>query len=165
VKVEFRHIVRIASTELKGKTPLKLALTKIKGIGPSVSNALVKILKLDPKRQIGDFSDEELFSLEEFLKSPKGFPDWMMNRQKDTFTGETSHLISTDLEIAKKKDIDFMKKIRTYRGMRHAFGLKVRGQRTKNTGRHGKTIGVQRKTLIAAAKAKREEEKKEGEKK
>ena len=142
--MEFRHLVRVAATELKGKSKLKLALTKIKGVGPSIANATLKKLGMDPDKLVGDCTDEEFFKIEEFLKS-SNFPVWMMNRKKDPFTGEDTHLISIDLNLANKKDKDFMKKIKSYRGMRHAFGLKVRGQRTKSTGRRGKTVGVSRK--------------------
>jgi len=143
--VEFRHIVRVAATELKGDTPVQLALTRIKGVGPTFASATVKALGLDPKKKIGEFSDKELKELEEFLKNPKGLPTWLLNRRRDPFTGKDMHLVSSDLTIQLKQDLDYMKKIKSYRGMRHAFGLKVRGQRTKSTGRKGRTIGVQRK--------------------
>ena len=145
--MEFRHIVRVAATELKGKTPVKIALTKIKGIGPAISNAIIEILDLDPNKKIGDFEDLELSKLEEFLTNMKEVPEWMMNRKKDPVTGNTHHLVSTDLKLSLKNDTDFMKMIKSYRGRRHAFGLKVRGQRTKSTGRRGKTVGVHRKKL------------------
>ena len=52
--------------------------------------------------------------------------------------------MGVDMDIHKKKVLDRMKKIKSYKGMRHAHGLKVRGQRTKGTGRKGKTLGVSR---------------------
>jgi small subunit ribosomal protein S13 len=39
-----------------------------------------------------------------------------------------------------------MRKIRCYKGIRHETGQKVRGQRTKSTGRTGTTVGVKRKS-------------------
>jgi small subunit ribosomal protein S13 len=145
--VEFRHIVRVAATELQGKMPLKLALTKIKGVGPTVANAIITALEMDPSKKMGDFTDEELEKLGSFLKDPKGIPEWALNRRKDPFTGGDHHLTSSDLTIQAKQDVDYMKKIKSYKGMRHAFGLKVRGQRTKSTGRTGRTMGVQRKRI------------------
>jgi small subunit ribosomal protein S13 len=58
-----------------------------------------------------------------------------------------------------------MKDIRTWKGIRHSLGLKVRGQRTRTTGRSGKAVGVKKKVLMEAARAatgagKKEEEKK-----
>ncbi|MBR9689955.1 MAG: 30S ribosomal protein S13 [Candidatus Altiarchaeota archaeon] len=143
--MEFRHRVRVAATELRGKMPVKLALTKVKGVGPAIANAILTILKIDPKKQMGTFNDEELAALEEFVKNPQGIPSWSVNRQKDPFTGKDEHLVSSDLDFRLKTDIDYMKKTKSYRGMRHAFGLKVRGQRTKSTGRRGKSLGVRRK--------------------
>jgi small subunit ribosomal protein S13 len=47
--------------------------------------------------------------------------------------------------LIKREDINTMKKIRSYVGIRHERGHKVRGQRTKSTGRKGLTVGVKRK--------------------
>lgn len=146
--MEFRHIVRVAATELQGKMPIKLALTKIKGVGPAFANAVIIRLGIDPKKKVGDFTNEEFKEIEDFLKDPEGVPEWALNRRKDPFTGKDEHKISSDLTIQLKQDLDYMKKTKSYRGMRHAFGLKARGQRTKSTGRKGKTIGVQRKKLV-----------------
>ena len=61
---------------------------------------------------------------------------------------KTLHLLSADLAFKTKTDIDEAKEIRSWRGYRHAYGLKVRGQRTKTTGRAGKALGVKKKTLM-----------------
>ena len=145
--MEIRHIVRVAATELPGDKPLWLALTKIKGISFMFSNAVVKVLNLDPKKPIGSFTDEELEKIEDCIRNPDryGIPSWLYNRRKDLFTGKDVHVSGPELELAVKQDIDFMKKIKSYRGIRHALGLKVRGQRTRSTGRKGRTVGVQRK--------------------
>ena len=144
---ELRHIVRVAATELKGDLPTHLALTKIRGVGFMFSNAVLKVLNLDPRRPIGEYSDKELEKIEDCLKNPEkyGIPSWMYNRRKDPFRGKDGHLVGPDLQLQIKQDIDYMKKIKSYRGIRHALGLKVRGQRTRSTGRKGKTVGVQRK--------------------
>ena len=34
---------------------------------------------------------------------------------------------------------------RNHRGLRHYWGLRVKGQHTKTTGRRGKTVGVAKK--------------------
>ena len=157
--MEFRHIVRVAATELKGKMPIKLALTKIKGVGPAFANAVITILEIDPEKKVGEFTNEEFARIEAFLKNPEGVPQWMLNRKKDPFTGKDGHKISSDLQIQLKQDLDYMKKTKSYRGMRHAFGLKARGQRTKSTGRKGKTVGVQRKRIKEARQKKKGESK------
>ncbi|MEM2885380.1 MAG: 30S ribosomal protein S13, partial [Thermoproteota archaeon] len=43
-----------------------------------------------------------------------------------------------------------------WKGLRHSLGLKVRGQRTKTTGREGRTLGVSRRAVAEAQKAKTE---------
>jgi len=58
------------------------------------------------------------------------------------------HLLSADLVLRTKMDIDDAKNIRSWRGYRHAYGLKVRGQRTKTTGRAGKALGVKKKAIL-----------------
>ena len=72
-------------------------------------------------------------------------PGWMVNRPKDVYTGEARHLLGTEVSTTLDEDINIMRKIRSYRGIRHETGQKVRGQRTKSTGRTGATVGVKRK--------------------
>lgn len=69
----------------------------------------------------------------------------MLNRQKDPVTGQDKHLLGTDIILTFREDINNLKKVRAYRGLRHERGLKVRGQRTKAAGRRGSTVGVNRK--------------------
>ena len=69
----------------------------------------------------------------------------MVNRSKDLRTGEDLHIIGNRLDLQFKNDIDRMKKIKSYKGVRHHLKLKVRGQRTKSTGRHGLVVGVMRR--------------------
>ncbi|MDD5650977.1 MAG: 30S ribosomal protein S13, partial [Candidatus Nanoarchaeia archaeon] len=74
------------------------------------------------------------------------------NRRKDPETGEDQHVISTDLKMKKDFDIKMMRKMKSYKGMRHSFGLPVRGQRTRAHFRHGKSLGVAKKKVAPAAK-------------
>ena len=54
-------------------------------------------------------------------------------------------MLSTNLESKYRDDFERMKKIRLHRGLRHYWGLRVRGQHTKTTGRKGRTVGVSKK--------------------
>lgn len=143
---EFRYIVRIAGVDLPGDKALVYALARIKGVGINLSRALCRKLNLDPNRLVGTLSDEEIEMLNEKLRSidKLGFPPWMLNRRRDPFLGTDRHLITSDLVFEVRKDIEFMKAIRSYKGVRHMYGLKVRGQRTRTTGRFGMTLGVKR---------------------
>jgi len=72
----------------------------------------------------------------------------MLNRPKDMETGKDLHLTGADLKLRIKTDIEEMKNLKSWRGYRHAYGLRVRGQHTKTTGRSGKAMGVKKKELI-----------------
>ncbi len=144
---EFRFIVRVAGVDLPGDKALVYALTGIKGVGINLSRALCRKLGMDPNRLLGTLSEEEVEKLNEALKNihKLGFPSWMLNRRRDPFLGVDRHLITSDLVFAVRNDIEFMKSIRSYKGVRHMYGLKVRGQRTRTTGRTGITLGVKRR--------------------
>jgi small subunit ribosomal protein S13 len=147
------RLVRILSRDIEGKLNVYVGLTKIKGISWSMSNAICKMLKLDKKRKIGSLSKEELDKITEFVKKPKT-PVFMFNRKFDIETGENKHLIGNDLEMQKEFDIGRLKKIKSYRGLRHAVGLPVRGQRTKSHFRKNKrkSVGIKKKTKPAESK-------------
>ena len=144
---EFKHIVRIADTDLDGTEKVAYALSKIRGIGITLAYALSRLTGVDPNARLGTLSDADLKKLEEAVKNVAslGLPAYMLNRRKDPETGRDFHLIGSDLVMAVKFDVDRMKRIRCWKGIRHALGLKVRGQCTKTTGRFGKTVGVSRK--------------------
>ena len=144
---EFRHIVRVTDTDIDGTLKVGYALTKIKGVSISLANAILKKAEVNPEIRLGLLSEEQVRKIEEILKNPTkyGIPSWLLNRRKDLKTGKDLHLLSSDLVLRTKMDIDLMKKIKSWRGYRHAYGLKVRGQRTRTTGRTGKTVGVRKK--------------------
>ncbi len=137
--------MRILSADVPGKFPLQRGLTRIKGIGPSLSHALCVRLNLDPEKKIHSLSNEEIKKLEEQLKSMEGVDSWMLNRRRDYDSGEDQHLLTTDIKFRTSFDIKRLQKIKSYRGLRHAAGLPVRGQRTKAHFRKGKALGVKRK--------------------
>lgn len=144
---EFREIVRLLNTDLVGVNLVSQELTKIKGVGPVLSKAILYKLGIPPKKRVGFLTDEELNKIEETIKNiEKYFPDYLLNRRFERFTGESKHLIGSDLTFAMQRDVDFEKSINTWKGIRHKLGLKVRGQRTKTTGRKTKRpVGVKRK--------------------
>ena len=72
-------------------------------------------------------------------------PLWMLNRQRDLESGDELHLSGQDLKLTHLDDISRLRGIKCYRGIRHAGGHKVRGQRGRSNGRFGLTLGVQRK--------------------
>jgi len=153
--VEFKAIVRIVDKDVKGEVPISHAITLAKGASFMMANAVCKVLKLDEKKRAGDISPAEMEKIEECLRNPTkfGIPKWICNRRKDRETGETKHIVSSDLDLTHKFDIRRLKKIRTYRGARHAKNLAVRGQRTRTTHRKGgPTLGVIRKNKSSGKK-------------
>jgi small subunit ribosomal protein S13 len=146
---EYRHILRIMGTDVEGTLKTIYALTKIKGVSLSLANAILKKAGINPDLRVGFLTETEIKKIEEILKEPTKYalPQWLFNRRKDEETGKDTHIISADLVLKTKTDIDQAKEIRSWRGYRHAYGLKVRGQHTKTTGRAGKALGVKKKTL------------------
>ncbi len=144
---QFKHIVRIANTDLDGNKKVVYALTGIKGIGYRMAKSIVSVAGINPYEKMGNLSTAEISKLREMIEEriEEVVPEWMYNRRKDTFTGENFHLIGTEIDMARKEDIDLLRKIRAYRGIRHEKGKKVRGQRTRSTGRKGVTVGVIRR--------------------
>ncbi len=146
---EYRHILRIMGTDVQGTLKTIYALTKIKGVSLSLANAVLKKAGVNPDLRVGFLTEADIGKIEEIIKEPTkyGLPHWLYNKRKDVDTGKDNHLISADLVLRTKMDIDQAKEIRSWRGYRHAYGLKVRGQHTKTTGRAGKALGVKKKTL------------------
>ena len=153
---ELRGIIRILGSDMKGEINLYVSLQGIKGVGPNIANAICKIGKFDRNRKIGTLTDQEIKKIEEVLADPMkaGIPEWMFNRKKDPETGENIHMTGPDLPFRQKEDIKGMIRNRNYRGIRHMFGLPVRGQRTRSSFRKGKSVGVVRKKAQPATKKK-----------
>lgn len=147
-KEEEVTLVRILGRDIRGDVKIKSALTKINGISWAVSNAVCKILELDETKRIQDFAKEELDRIEDFMKAPE-LPLFLKNRRKDLDTGDDLHISGMDLKLRHEFDLKRLKKIKSYKGLRHLVGLPVRGQRTKANFRRN------RKPSVAAAKKKK----------
>jgi small subunit ribosomal protein S13 len=143
---DFKFLVRIENTDIDGHRPLYLGLTTIKGIGRRTSIRIIHELQLDRNMRIGDLKDEEVEAIQKAVEDIHvQLPNWMMNRQKDFDTGDDMHIVGTEVQVARRDDINRLKKIRSYKGIRHERGHKVRGQRMKSNGRTGLVLGVSRK--------------------
>ncbi len=144
---QFKYIVRIAGTDINGKLKLVYGLSEIKGIGYTTALAVARTLGLDPFMRTGFLTEQEIRKLEEAVQdlTKLGLPSWLYNRRKDYETGKDRHLITSELLFVARRDIEREIRIQSWRGVRHRVGLKVRGQRTKTTGRLGMTVGVKKK--------------------
>ncbi|MDR1690957.1 MAG: 30S ribosomal protein S13 [Candidatus Methanoplasma sp.] len=143
----FNFIVRIVNSDIDGQKRTVIGLQSIKGVGKRVAQIIAKRANVDPAVKIGTLSDEKVKELEALVSTYVEYaPHWAINRQMDYETGADMHLFGNDLDIIQKDDVNRMKMIRCYRGIRHETKHKVRGQRTRSNGRKGLTIGVQRKS-------------------
>ncbi len=144
---DFNYIVRMFGTDIDGDRPVSLGLTSIKGIGLNMATSIVKATGIPFDKKMGDLSEGEVDQLEKATEDPLsvGVPKWKLNRRKDFETGEDLHLNTSNLLMTHREDISRLKRIRCYRGIRHQLGLKVRGQRTRSTGRKGGVVGVEKK--------------------
>lgn len=143
---DFKYIVRIANTDIDGNKAVVQALTAIKGIGDRMAMIIINRTDLPQSEKIGDLPDEDIKKLENaVLELSDETPGWLLNKQNDIWTGEDLHLLGAEIEMRTQEDINMLKKIRCYKGIRHEKGQKVRGQRTKAHGRSGLTVGVVKK--------------------
>ncbi|MFW3145918.1 MAG: 30S ribosomal protein S13 [Thermoplasmatota archaeon] len=143
---DFKFIVRMANTDIDGERRIIDGLTSIKGINYRISKILTESVKVPHTKLMGDLTDKEIELLISNIEElPSMIPSWMMNRQRDLDTGEDTHAISTDLDMTEREDVNLMRKIRCYKGIRHETGQKVRGQKSRSNGRTGATVGVSRK--------------------
>jgi len=147
-KTEFKLLVRIANTDLDGNKKIISAIRKIKGVGFQFANAVCISASIPKDKRTGELSDQEVLKIEQVVTNPSNFgvPSWLLNRRKDPEDGTDKHLIKGDLDFVKDNDIKIMKKIRSYKGVRHIYGLPCRGQRTKSNFRKnkGKVQGVKK---------------------
>src|SRR3989338_3747884 len=150
---ELKHIIRIGNVDLKGAKALYHQLIAIPGVGSSYSAMICHFLGINKEKKAGELSDEQAKKIDQAISHPEtiGAPSWMFNRRKDPETGKDVHLISNDLKFVQSNDIKMMRKIKSYKGVRHSYGLPVRGQKTKSNFRKnkGKATGVVKKAKEA----------------
>lgn len=130
---------RIAGIDLQDNWKVDYALTKIRGLGWSLSTKIMSVAKVDHKKRVSDLTPEEVANIQtEIEKYP----------------------IEGDLLRQVRGNVQRLQVIGSYRGMRHSKSLPSRGQRTKTNARtkrgKRKTVGAFKKEMLAkvtAAKA------------
>jgi small subunit ribosomal protein S13 len=155
---ETRRIVRFLATDIDGSLKVRRALMRLKGVDFMMASAVHTITGVDPEKKLGDLNESELKTLEGAIKTPQ-FPSWLLNRRKDINTGTDRHIVGSQIDLEKREDINMMKKMSPYKGVRHEIGQPVRGQRTRSTFRTQKTVGVSKKAIKDAKAGKKEEKK------
>lgn len=168
-----QSIVRIAGRDIDGALNIERAMSRVKGIGMNMSHSLSYAIEtklgIPKSKNIGSLSDQQIADIENVIKSPDsaGIPIYMLNKRKDFDTGKDRHYVGNDLTFNTRQDVTREVNLHTWRGYRHQYGQKVRGQRTRSTGRTGATVGVMKKAVkaqqaaaAAASKGEKKEEKK-----
>ena len=140
---DLQYFVRIGQTDLDGTKSVERSLSEMNGIGRRTARIIAEEADVDRTATFGALDQEIIDEVVELVENyAEEVPDWLNNRQSDFYSGETTHEIGNDLQLTRQHDINRMKMIDSYRGVRHKRGQKVRGQRTKSTGRTEGTIGV-----------------------
>lgn len=143
---DFKYIVRLSNTDINGEKNVIYGITTVKGIGLHMASLIIEKTGINRYIKIGDLSDEQIEKLQIAIDNiSQSAPQWMLNHRKDYDTGENIHLIGNEIDIRLRDEINIMKKIRSYKGIRHERGLPVRGQRTKSNNRKGLALGVSKK--------------------
>ena len=144
---DFQHILRILGTNVDGKQKVMYAMTAVQGVGRRFSNIVCKKADVDMDKRAGELTQKEMDDIVNVIQNPLVFkiPSWMLNRRKDFKDGKSLQISSNQISQKMRDDLERLKKIRNHRGLRHYWGLRVRGQHTKTTGRRGKTVGVSKK--------------------
>jgi small subunit ribosomal protein S13 len=113
------------------------------------ANMVLRFVGIDSNKKTGNMTEIEIKKLDEVIRAPAKFgaPPWMLNQRSAIETGETSHLLMSDLRFTTENDIKRLKKTKAYRGIRHIEGQPTKGQRTKSNFRKnkGKVMGVSKK--------------------
>ncbi len=142
----FNYIVRIANTDLDGEKRPVIALTGVKGIGTRAAERMVRLTGISKYRLFGEVPQDKVDEVEEMiLNFHEHAPAWFLNRRRDWESDEDIHVVGTERQMTIEDDINRLKMIRSYRGIRHETHHKVRGQRTRSNGRKGLTLGVSKR--------------------
>ena len=150
---EYKHILRIAGKDIEGGKKLIVALSEIKGVGYNFAQVLIQSLNINPNMRVGFLTENDIHEIEQAISNPAraGIPQWYLNRRKNMDDGSNNHIITSDLDFAASNDVEREKLVMSWRGYRHMFGLRVRGQCTRTTGRRGGAVGVKKDKMMPGA--------------
>eukprot|EP00121_Abeoforma_whisleri_P017263 Awhi_evm1s15821 len=125
------------NTNVDGKQKVAYAMTAIKGVGRRYSILMCKKADVDLTKRAGELSEDEINRIVAIMQNPLQYkiPNYFLNRQKDIKTGKYTQKLGNEVDTSIREDLERLRKIRSHRGIRHAWGLRVRGQHTKTTGR------------------------------
>jgi small subunit ribosomal protein S13 len=124
-------MARVAGIELPDQAKVDWALTRIKGVGWTRADAIMNETKIKTSKRIKDLTTEEISSITTALEK---------------------YATEGDLVRSVRENIQRLREVGTYRGVRHNRGLPARGQRTRSNARtkrgKRKTVGSFRKDAM-----------------
>jgi len=127
---------RIAGIDIPDHKKLLYALQYIYGIGPKIAGDIIAKTRINADKRARDLTTDEINRIQAAL---------------DEF------MVEGDLRRSISDNINRLRRIKSYRGSRHAAGLPVRGQRTRSNARTKRgakrTIGAVAKEAVAAKEA------------
>eukprot|EP01063_Lacrimia_lanifica_P031113 TRINITY_DN5067_c0_g1_i1.p2 TRINITY_DN5067_c0_g1~~TRINITY_DN5067_c0_g1_i1.p2 ORF type:complete len:154 (+),score=61.51 TRINITY_DN5067_c0_g1_i1:61-522(+) len=144
---DFQHMLRILNTNVDGKSKVPFAIRVVKGVGRRLAFVACQRAGVDANRRAGTLANDEVERIVQVISKPEEYkvPTWFLNRIRDPKDGTTMQCLSNQVDNKIREDLERLKKMRAHRGLRHLWGLRVRGQHTKTTGRRGRTVGVSKK--------------------
>lgn len=126
-------MVRLLGIQLPDDKRIEYALTLLYGIGWTTSGKILEQVSVSKNKHVKDLTEAEMKKIIEVI--------------------EKNYIIEGDLREELVGDIKRLKEIQSYRGLRHAHSLPVRGQRTRSNARtkrgKRKTVGALRKEVWA----------------
>ncbi|MBP7875541.1 30S ribosomal protein S13 [Candidatus Woesebacteria bacterium] len=131
-------MIRIAGIDLPEQKKVQFALCYIFGIGLTRSAQVLKEANVDPDKRTRDLTSDEINRIQRIIER---FPT------------------EGDLRRMESENIDRLKRIKCYRGMRHIAKLPARGQRTRSNSRNARggqrrrTVGSMTKEMAAKVEA------------
>ncbi|MBI2037076.1 MAG: 30S ribosomal protein S13 [Candidatus Liptonbacteria bacterium] len=107
--------MRIVGINIPDQKKIEIALTYIYGVGFTTSQRILSATKISPAKRAKDLTSEETRRIQDYL--------------------EKNHKVEGELRQIVRQNIQRLKEIKSYRGVRHMKRLPVRGQRTKTNSR------------------------------
>ncbi|GBD98753.1 30S ribosomal protein S13 [bacterium BMS3Abin07] len=108
-------MARIAGVDLPKNERVEIGLTRVFGIGRSISMKIIKEVGVDPDTRVKDLRDDEIIKIRGVI--------------------DKNYRVEGDLRREISMNIKRLRDIGCYRGLRHRLGLPVRGQKTKTNAR------------------------------
>ena len=106
---------RRLGVEIPDNKPTRVSLTYLFGVGPAIATELCEKAGIDGTKRARDLAEDELGRLAALL--------------------ERDYTVEGPLRRQIQQNINRLREIRCYRGIRHRLGLPVRGQRTRTNAR------------------------------